>query len=710
MTTGRMLLSLVLLVISSPVQAGYTTPNTGVRWTLDSLVAHSGGILIGTFPNYTLTDTITIAAFDRLTIHPGSIVTVTQGTGKGFTVFGALWAVGTLTDSIIVKGSVDSAGWHRGFRFEDSSVDTACIIAYARIMNAVEGIHCLNANPTIANTRFTKNSGNGVRCFGASPVIRNCVFEYNRQSAITANVSSSPLIENNLFAHNNYQNTGARNAIAIGGQGSNNPVIRGNEIFNRDYFRAGAISLLTLTSGDVCNAIVENNYLHNNSFGVVVQGLSPGGTLRPIIRYNRIENNRINPDPLVSGSGITVQTGGPTNTPVITGNILRNNYWGVTIVSSAGLANSPQPVLGNTSNADTSDDGWNIFDNNNNGGVIYQLYNNGTSNIFAQNNYWGSADSATVERWIVHQPDSTVFGFVQYRPYGNRGFGLPETFSVRQTSNSTVRLAWRFRSVTDGGVRILAGPDSITLTHLATLPLTDTAYTVAAPYGVRRYYGISSFNRFGDGDTVRRGYTITDMTPPATPSGFLVMGAIFHRYTMNLSWRRNQEADLAAYNIYRAIRDTLNRTFFHRVLAPDTTYADTTIGCDTLYHYWLTAVDTAGNESPAVLRSGAQPCPLSVNEPYEPAHTFRLEQNYPNPFNPLTTIEYHLPAEKSGSSLVTLKVFDVLGREIATLVNQRQTAGRYRVVWNGTGFASGVYYYRLQAGDRTSMRALVLIR
>ncbi len=444
-------------LVAATTFAGYTTPNTGVNWNLDSLVGYSSGTLTGTFPNYTLNDTLTIAANDRVTLRPGSVVSITQGTGKGFTVLGSFRAVGTISDSIIFKGSVDSAGWYRGFRIEDSAVDTACVISYCRIMNATEAVHCLNSSPTISNCLFTKNNANAVRLFAANPTVRNCVFTFNRQSAITANSNSSPLIENNIFSHNNYQNTGPRNAIAVGGQGNNSPTIRGNEIFNRDYFRAGAIGLSTLGSTDICNPIIENNYMHDNSFGVATTAFSPGGTIQPIIRYNRIENNRINPDPQVSGSGITMEAGGPSNAPIITGNLIKGNYWGITCRSSTGLANSPRPNIGNLGNADTSDDGWNIFDNNNNGGVIYQLYNNGTQDLLAQNNYWGSSDSLTVEQWIVHRPDSAVFGRVNYSPFrrltaANNRELVPSLFVLHQNYpnpfNPTTEISY---SIADAG-------------------------------------------------------------------------------------------------------------------------------------------------------------------------------------------------------------------------------------------------------------------
>ncbi|KER10161.1 MAG: hypothetical protein HY22_06660 [[Candidatus Thermochlorobacteriaceae] bacterium GBChlB] len=87
-------------------------------------------------------------------------------------------------------------------------------------------------------------------------------------------------------------------------------------------------------------------------------------------------------------------------------------------------------------------------------------------------------------------------------------------------------------------------------------------------------------------------------------------------------------------------------------------------------------------------------------------YTFELSQNYPNPFNPTTVITYQIPT----SSAVVLKVYDVLGREITTLVNQRQPAGRYSFNFNAAGLASGTYFYRLQAGDYVESRKMMLVK
>jgi hypothetical protein len=93
--------------------------------------------------------------------------------------------------------------------------------------------------------------------------------------------------------------------------------------------------------------------------------------------------------------------------------------------------------------------------------------------------------------------------------------------------------------------------------------------------------------------------------------------------------------------------------------------------------------------------------PSSGNPP-----AFELRQNYPNPFNPSTTIAYQLPAKGH----VMLKVYDLVGREVETLVNGVEEPGYRSVEWNAAGRASGVYFCRLQAGGVTSVRGLVLLK
>jgi hypothetical protein len=99
--------------------------------------------------------------------------------------------------------------------------------------------------------------------------------------------------------------------------------------------------------------------------------------------------------------------------------------------------------------------------------------------------------------------------------------------------------------------------------------------------------------------------------------------------------------------------------------------------------------------------------PVAVHEPVNNMPvSFQLDQNYPNPFNPSTVISYKLPI----SSLVTIKVYDVLGREVQTLVNERQAAGNHSVTFNASSLPSGVYFYRLQAGNYSAAKKVLLLK
>ena len=86
--------------------------------------------------------------------------------------------------------------------------------------------------------------------------------------------------------------------------------------------------------------------------------------------------------------------------------------------------------------------------------------------------------------------------------------------------------------------------------------------------------------------------------------------------------------------------------------------------------------------------------------------SFVLSQNYPNPFNPSTQIAFDIPAHGA----VSLAVYDVLGREVAMLVRGDLNAGHYETRFDGTGRATGVYFYRLEAGGRSTVRKMLLTK
>jgi len=93
---------------------------------------------------------------------------------------------------------------------------------------------------------------------------------------------------------------------------------------------------------------------------------------------------------------------------------------------------------------------------------------------------------------------------------------------------------------------------------------------------------------------------------------------------------------------------------------------------------------------------------VEVGAPFE----FSLEQNYPNPFNPSTSIQYQV----SSISFVSLVVYDILGNEIETLVNEEKPAGTYELTWYAEGLSSGVYFYQLKAGEFIQTKKMLLLK
>jgi hypothetical protein len=98
--------------------------------------------------------------------------------------------------------------------------------------------------------------------------------------------------------------------------------------------------------------------------------------------------------------------------------------------------------------------------------------------------------------------------------------------------------------------------------------------------------------------------------------------------------------------------------------------------------------------------------PSSIENVIKIPKLYSLRQNYPNPFNPSTTIEFTLPT----SEFVTLKIFNILGEEVTTLVNDKLQAGVHTYQFEGSNLASGVYMYRIEAGEYNKVMKMILLK
>jgi len=406
---------LVMILISAQAFAQYTTPNTGVNWNLDDLVTNSAGVVTGTFPNYAITNKITISTNDRVYINPGTVV-MFSGSTSGFDVLGKFAAVGLPEDSILFSSlNQDSTGVaYNGIYFQGTSVDTACIIGFVKIEYAYYGIRCLDANPIIVDNYFRK-CRRGIQLSSSSPTILSNVIERSYEYGITITLSSSPLIEGNTLIKNNTQGTSAKNQINVGLQGNNSPIVRDNIIYGGSSIPTGGISLWVSGATSFSNMIIERNEIYNNGFGISLYSTSDG-VINAVVKNNKIYNNNINPNALVSGSGINVN-GSPFNTPIITQNEIYGNWWGITIQNGTTVQAGPNPNLGNIENVDTTDDGLNIFYGNIQGTDTFDVYNNCTNDIYAQNNDWKVYDSTLIETHVYHKVDNNLHGLIKFMPF-----------------------------------------------------------------------------------------------------------------------------------------------------------------------------------------------------------------------------------------------------------------------------------------------------
>jgi hypothetical protein len=187
-----------------------------------------------------------------------------------------------------------------------------------------------------------------------------------------------------------------------------------------------------------------------------------------------------------------------------------------------------------------------------------------------------------------------------------------------------------------------------------------------------------------------------DSIPPGTPSKLMVTK--IDDKTYKLSWDKTtsgSDGDTAKYyNIYRATSSVFNTNddsnLFYITTNSDNSYTISYSSVpDRNYYYAVSALDRNNVESAvsnivSVIVTGI----AGLNNP----SNFKLEQNYPNPFNPSTNIAYYVGSK----GFVTLKIYNILGQEIRTLVNEVKDAGRYVVNFNAMNQPSGMYIYKIQ--------------
>ncbi|GGG56615.1 T9SS type A sorting domain-containing protein [Bizionia arctica] len=386
----------------------YTTPDTGLTYSLDDLVMESPSTISVTGNTYTLVGNLTISETDILLID--SDLTLEIGADILITVFGTF---NVDADNVIFT-AIDINAPFEGFRFEEFSE--------INIQNSTieygGGLRVLTETFTINNCVVTNNVS-GVATSGVISLSRgmaqitNNTISFNQTAAISsaANSAVSPYIFNNYIEGNNQENSN-RPQINIGSTMVEEPIqiiqntIKGDRALNM----VGGIAISNFVAGNI-NAVIDDNIIIDNRYGLTILGNNSFA----YIRNNTIEDNNTQGSPNLGGSGISLNTSSAGMEVIASGNQISGNLWGITVIGEASIN------LG-----DGADNvGQNAFSNNGNGGVIYALYNNTPNPIMAMNNCWDEDNLpntlADAEAVIVHQNDIGSLGLVTFDPV-NCGF------------------------------------------------------------------------------------------------------------------------------------------------------------------------------------------------------------------------------------------------------------------------------------------------
>lgn len=402
MRSGILLFFVLFLCFNANAQ--YSTPNTGVSWTLDDVAAASPATVTVSGDVYTLHEDLTVEENDELLLNSDlrlEIVADVEINVKGI--------FKSDSDQVTIT-AVDPELPYKGFWFYDESEG---YFNHTKVEYG-GGIRVVTANFTMENSEMSNNNNESGSSTGAaisfskgSPVINNCIFKDNYNPALSsaANASAAIKIYDSYFEGNNWRNNN-RPQINMGPSGPNDSIIIvGNTIIgDRNFDKVGGLSVSSLI-GVENRFRVEDNVIRDNRYGITSAGTSSGYIVNNILEDNDTETN-----PMNGGSGISLYS---TDLVYVTGNEIRRNLWGITLIDTA-VAN-----LGND-DPDNYNPGENIFSDNGNGGVIYALYNNTPNEVWAINNCWIEGQESTiedVEEVIVHKNDDNTLGEVFFDPF-----------------------------------------------------------------------------------------------------------------------------------------------------------------------------------------------------------------------------------------------------------------------------------------------------
>ena len=406
------------LVLMAAMAAGamaqeFVSDGTGNVYTFNSLSQIEGtGVTMQEDGSYLVAADFTISEGDVLQMDNNAIIKMADGVRITLNGDADFAPADTAVVTRDVDGSKPKGFWMMGDNGNANLKNVTFEYVGVVFGGANSSLHADNCTFTLHNG---KSSSSGAISFNAScdnNIVENCYFIENTLNAI-GNGATNPIgiiIRNCLFWHNTTDNRN-KPQINLTVGGDYDVLIADNDVIGGQFTMSGGIALSNMMGlAHTGTNIVENNYIADNRYGITTIG-----SVDAIIRNNSIVDNHYETNPNNGGSCISIYDTSSSSNIYIEGNLMEGGFWGITIVTGA-----PNVNLGKTEDPEAEDynPGNNIFVNNGFDGAYYDVYNNGTADVWAQGNTWNVEiqDEASIEEVVYHQVDDPSKGLVIFMP------------------------------------------------------------------------------------------------------------------------------------------------------------------------------------------------------------------------------------------------------------------------------------------------------
>ena len=622
----------------------------------EALNAASSGQTVGVNGSHNINSILIVNEGINLTLYPGTELRFASGTKLEVKNGGKLIAKGTSSDRITLRGTSSAPGSWSGIEISGGE---GTKLEYVNIRHASHPVKIDNTSDVVINQgNITHYTNIGIIVTNASPVIKNTSFEgaSGRYAVIYQQSQGGEL------SYSTIKNHDWGGIMIVGGAA---PVIRNSTISDNN-----GNGLFLISNGSGRPHIINNHIYNNTGHGISLNNSAA------LVRLNTIENNTSG----IHAVNVSEPSGGMYGDLYSHGfNIIRNNDTGI-------FSDASNPLFGWVWISEGTDYSFGSRNQILNNTVNAHAKNSGF--IRAEGNYWGSVDpnlSFIIEEGALVYYNPWAQYPYQWPPQGGDGPGDPgdpgDPIPLVMYSSQAEKfyLQGEYDRAAESYAEMLehAGDESLRIQALYGL-YNITRRTGEARYGelIEKYEShkgtlgllsreLSSYTAwiFGDAvSSVQKAEALrTESLPPSVDKRLLM-----HLWILEMSengW--NMESGKYGRKLVRLYGEDLDGSI-------------------------------AG-----LAEAGEEPMFAEVVEEFE----FGLT-NYPNPFNPATTIRYTLPSDGH----IVLKIYDVLGREVATLVDEYRDAGSYNIQFDASQLPSGMYFSRIDFAGQSLVQRMLLVK